>query len=147
MVNEHGVELDILLQKRPDKAEAKRFLKRVLRSNPVPQIVTDQLRSYPAAKAEIPELTNVRHVFVKAAARLTNRAENRSQPTRERERRMKGFPIPQRTHAFLSAFGPIRQHFALPRLRMSARCHCKELKARFAAWQRWTITDTSTTVY
>jgi transposase-like protein len=91
-VDEHGIELDILVQKRRDKAAAKRFFKRVLRSNPVPRkIVTDQLRSYPAAKAEIPELANVKHVFVKAAARLNNRAENSHQPTRERERRMRGF--------------------------------------------------------
>ncbi|MGF6755078.1 transposase-like protein [Paraburkholderia sp. GAS42] len=34
-VDEHGVELDILLQKRRDKAAAKRFFQRVLRSNPV----------------------------------------------------------------------------------------------------------------
>ena len=41
-VDEHGAELDILLQKRRDKAAAKRFFKRVLRSNPVPdKIVTD----------------------------------------------------------------------------------------------------------
>jgi putative transposase len=52
------------------------------------KIVADQLRGYPAAKAEIPELVNVKHVFVKAAARLNNRAENSHQPTRERERRM-----------------------------------------------------------
>jgi transposase-like protein len=32
-VDEHGVELDILLQKRRDKAAAKRFFKRMLRSN------------------------------------------------------------------------------------------------------------------
>jgi putative transposase len=64
-VDEHGVELDILLQKRRDKSAAKRFFKRVLRSNPVPRkIVTDQLRSYPAAKADIPERVNVKHVFV-----------------------------------------------------------------------------------
>jgi putative transposase len=57
----------------------------VLRGNPVPRkIVTDQLRSYPAAKTEIPEFANVKHVFVKAAARLNNRAENSHQPTRER---------------------------------------------------------------
>lgn len=69
-VDQHGAELDILLQKRRDKAAAKRFFKRVLRSNPAPRkIVTDQLRSYPAAKAEIPELAQVKHVFVKAAAR------------------------------------------------------------------------------
>jgi len=49
-----------LVKKRRDKAAAKRFFKRVLRSAPVPRkIVTDQLRSYPVAKAEIPELVNV----------------------------------------------------------------------------------------
>jgi putative transposase len=52
------------------------------------KIVADQLRGYPAAKAEIPELVNVKHVFVKAAARLNNREENSHQPTRERECRM-----------------------------------------------------------
>src|SRR5579863_279186 len=82
-VDEHGAELDVLVQKRRDKAAAKRFFRRVLRSNPVPRkIVTDQLRSYPAAKADIPELVSVKHVFVKAAARLNNRAENSHQPTR-----------------------------------------------------------------
>ena len=36
-VDEHGVELDILVQKRRDKTAAKRFFKRVLRANPVPR--------------------------------------------------------------------------------------------------------------
>ncbi|MGF6813068.1 putative transposase [Paraburkholderia sp. Clong3] len=86
-VDEHGVEIDILRQKERDKAAATRFFSRVLRANPVPRkIVTDQLRSYPAAKADIPELVNVKHVFVKAVARVNNRAENSHQPTRERER-------------------------------------------------------------
>jgi transposase-like protein len=99
-VDELGVELDIVLQKRPDKTAAKRFFKRVLRSSPVPRkIVTDQLRSYPAARP------SVKHVFVKAAARINNRAENSHQPTRERERRMRGFRDPRRTQAFLSCFG------------------------------------------
>lgn len=53
--------------------------------------MTDQLRSYPAAKAEIPALAHVKHVFVKASARVDNRAKNSHQPTRERERRMRGF--------------------------------------------------------
>jgi len=115
-VDEHGAELDILLQKRRDKAAAKRFFQRVLRSCPAPRkIVTDQLRSYPAATAEVPSLAGVKHVFVKAAARVNNRAENSHQPTRERERRMRGFRDPKRTQNFLSSFGPIRQHFALKR--------------------------------
>ncbi|MFM0126173.1 IS6 family transposase, partial [Paraburkholderia sp. RL18-101-BIB-B] len=138
-VDEHGAELDILLQKRRDKDAAERFLKRVLRSHPVPRkIVTDQLRSYAAAKAEISELASVKHVFVKAAARLNNRAENSHQPTRRRERQMQGFRDPRRTQRFLSSFGPIRQHFALPRHRMNAACHRTELKARLLAWQEWT---------
>jgi putative transposase len=96
-VDQHGAELDILLQKRRDKAAAKRFFKRVLASCPEAprKIVTDQLRSYPAAKAEIPELEHFMHVFVRASARLNNRAENSHQPTRERER----------PHAWLSRSG------------------------------------------
>jgi putative transposase len=138
-VDEHGAELDILVQKRRDKAAAKRFFKWVLRSTPVPRkIVTDQLRSYPAAKAEIPQLANVRHVFVKAAARLNNRAENSHQPTRERERRMHGFRDRKRTQQFLSCFGPIRRHFALKRHLLSASLYRKQLAARFVAWREFT---------
>jgi putative transposase len=145
-VDEHGAELDILLQKRRDKAAAKRFFKRVLRSSPVPRkIVTDQLRSYPAAKGEIPELANVKHVFVKAAARLNNRAQNSHQPTRERERRIprdflrgvRGFRDPKRTQKLLSCFGPIRQHFALKRHLLRASLYRKQLAAKFVAWREF----------
>ncbi len=141
-VDEHGAELDVLVQKRRDKAAAKRFFRRVLRSNPVPRrIVTDQLRSYPAAKADIPELAQVKHVFVKAAARVNNRAENSHQPTRRRERQMCGFRDPRRTQAFLSCFGPIRQHFALPRHQMNAGRHRTVLRERFAKWDDWTVSS------
>ncbi|SIT48190.1 transposase (fragment) [Paraburkholderia piptadeniae] len=76
-VDEHGAELDVLEQKRRDKPVAKRFFRRVLSSNPVPRrIVTDQLRSYPAAKADIPELAQVTHIFVKAAARVNDRCSS-----------------------------------------------------------------------
>jgi putative transposase len=149
-VDEDGVELDVLLQKRRDKAAAKRFFKRVLAACPeVPsKIVTDQLRSYPAAKAEIPELTNVKHVFVKASARVNNRAENSHHPTRERERRMRGFRVPERTQAFLSSFGPIRQHFAIKRHRLRASLYRQQLAARFAAWHRFTeLTQNPSTAF
>ncbi|MGF6880344.1 putative transposase [Paraburkholderia sp. MM5477-R1] len=148
-VDEHGVELDVLLQKRRDEAAAIRFFRRVLRANPVPRkIVTDQLRSYPAAKADIPELVNVKHVFVKAAARVNNRAENSHQPTRERERRMRGFRDPKRTQAFLSSFGPIRQHFALKRHLLRASLYRKHLAARFDSWRLFTgIAQTPSAVF
>lgn len=96
------------------------------------RIVTDQLRSYPAAKADIAELAGVKQVFVKVAARVNNRAENSHQATRQRERVMSGFRDSKRTQAFLSSFGPIRQHFALPRHRMTAACHRAILKERLA---------------
>ncbi|WP_024906117.1 IS6 family transposase [Robbsia andropogonis] len=138
-VDEHGAELDILVQKRRDKAAAKRFFKRVLRSNPVPRkIVTDQLRSYPAARAEISELANVKHVFLNAAARLNNRAENSHQPARERERRMRGFRDPESTQKFLSCFGPIRQHFALKRHQLCASVYRSQLAEQFEAWRKFT---------
>ena len=146
-VDEHGAELDVLVQKRRDKVAAKRFFRRVLRSSLAPRkIVTDQLRSYPAAKADIPELAQVKHVFVKAAARVNNRAENSHQPTRRRERQMCGFRDARRTQAFLSCFGPIRQYFALPRHQMNAPSHRAILKERLATWRDWTVSTASNRV-
>lgn len=60
-VDQYGVELDILLQKHRDKAATKRFLRRLLDQYPYGRntIVTDRLRSYAAAKAEIPALHDV----------------------------------------------------------------------------------------
>jgi putative transposase len=109
--------------------------------------VTDQLRSHPAAKGEIPARAHVKHVFVKASARLNNRAGNSHQPTREHERRIpqgdflrgvRGFRDPECTQAFLSSFGPIRQHFALKRHLLRASLYRKRLAARFVAWHRFT---------
>ena len=46
-VDSDGYELDIFIQKRKNKKAAKRFLKRLLGSNPTLRvIVTDKLRSY-----------------------------------------------------------------------------------------------------
>ncbi len=119
----------------------------MLRSIPVPRrIVTDQLRSYPAAKAEIPELAGVKHVFVKSVARINYRTGDSHQPTRERERcipqgdflrGVSGIPDPGRTQAFLSCFGPIRQHFALKRHPLRASLYRKQLASRFVAWREF----------
>jgi putative transposase len=138
-VAERGFELDIRVQKRSDKAAAKRFFRRLLRSNPVPRrmLPTSCAAIY---KADIPELAHVKHVFVKAAARVNNRAESSHQPTGRRERQIGGFRDARRTQALLSCFGPIRQHFALPRHQMNATCHRAVLKERFATWDDWTIT-------
>jgi putative transposase len=109
--------------------------------------VRSRTQTCPATNTEIPELAHVKHVFVKASARANNRAENSHQPTRERERRIpqgdflrgvRGFRDPERTQAFLSRFGPIRQHFALERHLLRASLYRKHLAARFVAWHRFT---------
>src|SRR5882757_3624594 len=87
---------------------------------------------YNAAKSlllwqDIPERAHVKHVFVKTATRVNNRAGNSRQPTRRRERQMCSFRDARRTQA-------------LPRHQMSAVCHRAVLKERFATWHGWTIT-------
>ncbi len=99
-------------------------------------------------KREIPELAKLKHVFVKAVTRLNNRAKNSHQPTRERERRMRGFRSPKRTQKFLSCFGPIRQHFALKRHLLPAALYRKQLAARFVAWVEFAeLTQTSSIAF
>ena len=68
-----------------------------------------------------------------ASARRNNRAKNSHQSTRERERRMRGFHDPKRTQAFLSCFGPMRQHFVLKRHLLPQNAAKAGLAGRLAA--------------
>jgi putative transposase len=87
-VGQEGHILDILVQRRRDKRAAKKFFRKLLRGlTYVPRVViTDQLKSYGAAKREI--LPGVEH---RQSRYLNNRCENSHRPTRQRERRMQGF--------------------------------------------------------
>jgi putative transposase len=72
--------LAILTQRRRDKKAAKKFFRRLLKGcQSVPRvIVTDQLKSYGAAKRKIPP--SVEH---RQHRSLNNRTENSHQPTRQ----------------------------------------------------------------
>jgi putative transposase len=108
----------VLVQKRRDKDAAKRFFRRVLRSNPVPRkIVSDQLRSYPAAKADIPELAHVKHVFVKAAARVNNCAEHVTNRPAGANARCADF-----------AMRVARRHFSHPSARSDSTSRCLDIR-------------------
>jgi putative transposase len=91
-VDQDGEVLDILVQPRRDKRAAKRFFRKLLKGlRYVPHaIITDRLGSYAVAKEEV--LPTVEH---RRGRWLNNRAENSHEPTRERERHMPGFQIPQ----------------------------------------------------
>jgi putative transposase len=103
--------VDILVQPRRNKQAAKKFFRKLLKAfQYVPRvIINDKLRSDAAAKAEV--IASVEHQQHKG---LNNRAENSHQPTRERERRMRGFKSPGQAQRFLSVFGVIASFFRPP---------------------------------
>ena len=89
-VDQHGFVLEEILQKRRDKMATKRLLVALLkRYGFVPKrIITDKLRSYGAAKADVaPGLDHWSHKG------LNNRGENSHLPFRKRERTMARPPI------------------------------------------------------
>src|SRR3954453_2519725 len=81
-VDQTGMVLDVLVQRRRDKRAAKRLLRKLLkRQCRAPRVmVTDKLPSYGAAKREV--MPGVEHRRHKG---LNNRAENSHQPSRRRE--------------------------------------------------------------
>jgi putative transposase len=129
--------LDILVQSRRNKKAAKKFFRKLLNGlQYVPRVViTDKLKSYGAAKREI--LPGVEH---RQSRYLNNRCENSHRPTRQRERRMQGFKSAGHAQRFLSAFGPIFQHFRPRRHLLSASEYRDEMRQRFESWAE--ITDT-----
>ena len=75
-VDEHGVVLDVLLQRHRDTDAAKTFLPRLLGEFHVPEtICTDKLASYGAAIRELPALQAVDHQQVISAARCNDLIE------------------------------------------------------------------------
>jgi len=129
--------LDILVQRRRNKQAAKKFFRQLLKGcQYVPRvIITDKLKSYGAAKREI--LPGVEH---RQSRYLNNRCENSHRPTRQRERRMQGFKSAGHARRFLSAYGPITQHFRPRRHLWSASDYRQEMRKRFESWAE--ITDT-----
>ncbi len=136
-VVQDGNVLDILVQSRRDKAAARRFFLRLMKkTRAVPRvIVTDKLRSYGAAHREV--MPSVEHRSHKG---LNNRAENSHQPTRQRERAMKGFRSVGGAQRFLSAFSGISPHFRHRRHLMTAPDHRLEMTVRFTIWNQITGT-------
>ena len=134
-VDQDGNVLDILLQSKRDAKAAKRFMAKLMKKQQrVPRVmVTDKLRSYGAAHREL--MPSVEHRSHKG---LNNRAENSHQPTRQRERAMKGFRSVRAAQKFLSAFSGISPHFRPRRHLMTAPEHRFEMTLRFTIWDQIT---------
>ena len=104
-VDDEGEVLDLLVQRRRDKAAAVKLMRKLLKKQGfAPDVlVTDKLRSYGAAKSEI-GLSARRE----QGLRQNNRAENSHQPTRRRERKMQRFKSPGSAQRFLSTHAAVQ---------------------------------------
>src|SRR5258708_3016435 len=133
-VDQEGEVLDILVQSRRNKQAARRFFRKLLRGlQYVPRvIITDRLGSYVAAKMEV--LPSVEH---RRERWLNNRAENSHEPTRERERRMRGFKSPGHAQRFLSVFGVIASFFRPGRHLLAAVNYREVMRRRFTQWREF----------
>ncbi|MFF3062430.1 IS6 family transposase [Streptomyces sp. NPDC057909] len=134
-VDATGNVLDILLQNRRDTAAARRFFRKLMKkTRSVPRVVvTDKLASYGVAHREV--MPSVEHRSHKG---LNNRAENSHQPTRQRERAMKGFRSVGGAQRFLAAFSGISPHFRPRRHLMAPARYRTEMIIRFAIWDQIT---------
>ena len=104
-VDQDGDVLDILVQRYRNTHAAKRFFRKLLKGQErTPfQLVTDKLKSYGAARRTV--MPSVEHNTMRYA---NNRAEVSHQPTRQRERQMRGFKSPGRHSDFYRSTGSSR---------------------------------------
>jgi putative transposase len=131
-VDDEGEVLDLLVQRRRDKTAAVRLMRKLLKKQGfAPEtMVTDRLRSYTAAKAELG--LSARH---EQGLRKNNRAENSHQPTRRRERKMQRFKSPGSAQRFLSVHAAVQNTFNTQR-HLTSRRTMRALRGHaFETWR------------
>ena len=123
--------LESYVTKTRDKSAALRFLKKALkRHGKVEAIVTDGLRSYPAAMRKLGNLDR------RAMGRwLNNRAENSHLPFRRRERAMLRFRQMKSLQKFASVHASLHNHFSLERHLVDRNTYKQRRSAALAEWQ------------
>jgi putative transposase len=130
-VDRDGDVIDILVQRYRNARAAKRGFRKLLRgqgSRPW-QLVTDKLRSSSAAHRNI--MPSVDHNTERYA---NNLAEISHQPTRRRERQMRGFKSAGQAQRFQSVHGVIRNLFNLGRHQLSSANYRLLRERSFKEW-------------
>jgi putative transposase len=132
--DQDGEVVDVYLQAKRDGATAKRFFRRLLRSNgggEPRRVVTDKLRSYGVAHRELmPETIHSTEQYE------NNRAEQFHEATRVRERGMRKFTSVSQAQQFLGAHAAVSNLFNIGRHLVRAE-HYRNLRmSAFAEWSR-----------
>ena len=131
-VDKEGEVLDVLVQKRRNKAAAPKLLKKLLKNQGfVPdKIVTDGLPSYGAALRELG--CSKRHQ--PGQLKHDNRAENSHLPIRRRERKMQLFKSQGQAQRFTSTHSAIYNNFNIERHLISRKTMRKFRDRAMAEW-------------
>lgn len=132
-VDANGDVLDILVQPRRNKAAALRFFRKLFKTWGQPRVlITDKLRSYGAAKADLaPGIEHRQHKG------LNNRAEASHRHTRRREKTMGRFKSPGQAQRFLSVHDQTAALFRPKRHRLSARSYRHARSDAFDLWNSY----------
>ena len=117
--------------KKRDKKAALAFMKKALKRHGSPaKIVTDGLRSYPAAMRELGNIEQQ-----ETGQWLNNRVENSHLPFRRRERAMLRFRPMRSLQKFASVHAHFHNHFALERHLVDREIYKQRRSAALAQWQ------------
>ena len=136
-VDSEGEVLDILVQRRRDKAAAGKLMRKLLKKHCYAPtvLVTDKLRSYGAAKVALG--LSARH---EQGLRANNRAENSHQPVRRRERKMQRFKSSGSAQSFLSVHAAVFNTFNVQR-HLISRSTLRQFRAD--AMTSWNVATAS----
>jgi transposase-like protein len=135
-VDGEGEVLDVLIQRRRDKAAALKLLQSLLKKQGFAPaiIVTDKLGSYAAGLRTIG--FSGQH---EQGLRANNRAENSHQPVRRRERKMGGFRSPKSAQRFVSFHAAVYNTFNIQRHLLCRPTHRQFRAMAHSAWSDATV--------
>ena len=130
-VDHEGEILESYVTKKRDKKAALKFLRRALKHHgQAEKIVTDGLRSYPAAMCELGNENRCEMGRWK-----NNRVENSHLPFRRKERVMQRFRRMKSLQKFASVHANIHNHFNSQRHLVDRQTYKTARSAAFAEWQ------------
>ncbi|WP_209349510.1 IS6 family transposase [Pontixanthobacter sp. CEM42] len=130
-VDQEGEILESYVTKKRDKKAALRFMKKALkRHGRVEKIVTDGLKSYPAAMRDLGNLDRQ-----EVGRWKNNQVENSHLPLRRRERSMLRFRQMKSLQKFASVHSNVHNHFNSQRHLVDRQTYKTARSAALAEWQ------------